>query len=156
MIPKLRNCQNLRRKREICVIVCGICRGVDKEKISKRHNWPKKTRKCCTKIKPVLCKILVFLTRMRIVFVCILQYHHGGRGSRLVYPPTPLLDRTAHTTHEKSRVINYQQVYKKPSFYTYTQQSRRETGSHPIIVKSNQCPARKKTHQKDFLSTQKG
>ena len=42
------------RKRGIFVIVCGICRGMDKKQIFKWHNWPKKPRKCYTKIKPVL------------------------------------------------------------------------------------------------------
>ena len=37
MIPKLQNCQNLWRKQGIFVIVCGICRGVDKKQISKRQ-----------------------------------------------------------------------------------------------------------------------
>ena len=32
------------------MIVCGICRSVDKKQISKWKNWPKKPRKCCTKI----------------------------------------------------------------------------------------------------------
>ena len=54
MIPKLQNCQNLRRKRGIFVIVCGICRGVDKMLFSKCWYWYKKTGKCSTKIKPVL------------------------------------------------------------------------------------------------------
>ena len=43
------------RQRGIFVIVCGICRGVDKKQISKCQNWPKKPRKCCTKLQPVLC-----------------------------------------------------------------------------------------------------
>ena len=38
------------RQRGIFVIVCGICRGLDKKQFSKWHNWPKKPRKCCTKI----------------------------------------------------------------------------------------------------------
>ena len=42
MIPKLLNCQNLRRKRRIFVIVWCICRGVDKLQFSKWHKWPKK------------------------------------------------------------------------------------------------------------------
>ena len=36
------------------VIVCGICRSLDKKQISTWKEWPKKTRKCCTKIKPAL------------------------------------------------------------------------------------------------------
>ena len=54
MISKLRNCQNLPRKRGIFVIVCGICRSVDKKQISRWHNWPRKRRKCCTKMMPNL------------------------------------------------------------------------------------------------------
>ena len=56
MIPKLRNCQNLQRKRGIFVIVSGICRGVDKMQFSKWHYWPKKPHKCCTKINPLYSK----------------------------------------------------------------------------------------------------
>ena len=41
------------RQQGIFVIVCGICRGVDKKQLSKWHNW-QKTRKYCTKIKPAL------------------------------------------------------------------------------------------------------
>ena len=62
MIPKLRNCQNLRREQGIFVIVCGICRSVDKKLISKWQNWPKKPRKFCTKIKPevdLCCRLLL-------------------------------------------------------------------------------------------------
>ena len=36
------------------VRVVVICQGVDKKQISKWHNWPKKPRKCCTKMKPEL------------------------------------------------------------------------------------------------------
>ena len=53
MIPKLRNCQNLRKATGNICDVCGICRGVDKKQISKRQKWTKKPRKYCTKIKPV-------------------------------------------------------------------------------------------------------
>lgn len=53
MIPKLRNCQNLRRKLGIFEIVWGICCSLDKKQISKWQNWPRKQRKCCTKVKPV-------------------------------------------------------------------------------------------------------
>merc|ERR1712029_99438 len=42
------------RQHGIFVIVCGICRGVDKKQISKWHTWLKKPRKCFTKIKPVV------------------------------------------------------------------------------------------------------
>ena len=41
MTPKLWNCQNLLRKRGIFLIVCGICRGVDKKQISKCQYWCK-------------------------------------------------------------------------------------------------------------------
>ena len=45
MTPKLRNCQNLRRKRGIFVIVCGICRGVDKKQIYKWFlSWQEEVR----------------------------------------------------------------------------------------------------------------
>ena len=38
------------------MIVCGICRVVDKKQISKWQNWPKKAQKCCTKIKlAIIC-----------------------------------------------------------------------------------------------------
>ena len=54
MIPKLRKWQNLRRQRGIFVIVCGICRGVDRMQFSKWHYCPRKPQNDWTKIKPVL------------------------------------------------------------------------------------------------------
>ena len=71
MIPKLRNCQNLRRKRGIFVIVCGICRGVDK-----KQNWPRKPRKCCTKIKPAI-ELLAFTSNIGLVEVCLRCWECG-------------------------------------------------------------------------------
>ena len=53
MIPKLQNQQNLRRNSDIFVIVCGICRGLDKKQIFNWHNQPN-TRPNFTKIKPAI------------------------------------------------------------------------------------------------------
>ena len=51
-------------QRGIFVIVCGICRGVDKKQISKWHNWPKNPHKYCTKIKPALIVFVVLCLRL--------------------------------------------------------------------------------------------
>ena len=40
-MPKLGSLQNLQRELGIFVIICGICRGVDKKQVPKKHNWPK-------------------------------------------------------------------------------------------------------------------
>ena len=44
MTPKLGNCQICGRQWGIFVIVCGICRGVDKKQFSNRQNFLKTTQ----------------------------------------------------------------------------------------------------------------
>ena len=39
------------------MIVCGICRGVDKKQFSKCQYRPKNPRKYCTKLKPALIRV---------------------------------------------------------------------------------------------------
>ena len=67
MIPKLRNCKNLRGAGGIFVITCGICRGVDEANLQTSL----KPRKFSTKIKPVLVVVRNKVSTSTLVVVLI-------------------------------------------------------------------------------------